>query len=104
MFRLSRACWAALCPALVAILLTAAPVAAQQARTPGAQPARAPIDYGTARLETACARALEVGAHSYKHVENTLKNGLEKTPLADGSVSPQPSLFHENIRGGGDYT
>lgn len=60
--------------------------------------------YGTARLETACARALSVGAHSYRHVENTLKNGLEATPLADGSVSPQPSLLHENIRGSGDYT
>ena len=59
--------------------------------------------YGHARLELACARALSVGAKSYRHVENMLKNRLESTPLADASVTPQPGLFHENIRGGGDY-
>jgi len=48
---------AALCTALAATLVLAAPAAAQQPRTPAAGvPARAPIDYGTAKLE----RQLEV--------------------------------------------
>ena len=33
--------------------------------------------HGHARLELACARALSVGAKSYRHVENTLKTDLK---------------------------
>ena len=57
MFGQSLARRAALCTASVATLAIAAPAAAQQPRTPApSAPARAPIDYGTAKLE----RQLEV--------------------------------------------
>ena len=51
MFRLSNVGRAALCAATVATLLYAVPAGAQEARTSDAPPSRAPIDYGTARLE-----------------------------------------------------
>ncbi len=57
MFRLSLARRGALTVSLAVAVLAAVPAAAQQPRTAGgAPPARAPIDYGTARLE----RQLEV--------------------------------------------
>lgn len=57
--------------------------------------------YGDARLEAASARALTVGARSYRHLESMLKHGLDRTPLplADSPApSPQRST-HENVRG-----
>ena len=57
---------------------------------------------GADRLEAACARALAVGARSYRHVESILKNGLDRLPsVAD--VPPVQLGTHENIRGGGYY-
>ena len=38
--------------------------------------------YSPERLEAACARALEMKAHSYKNVESILKNGLDQQPLS----------------------
>jgi len=58
--------------------------------------------YGTARLESACKRALAINGCSYKSVESILKNGLdqvEATSTEQSQVTKQP---HENIRGG-DY-
>jgi transposase len=53
--------------------------------------------YGRDRLETACSRALEIGARSYSSVNSILKNNLDRqrpaTP-ADG-----PAIAHDNIRG-----
>src|SRR5262249_13222767 len=55
--------------------------------------------YGHARLESACQRALDIGACSYKSIESILKNGLDqKPPPAKSSVTPLP-LHHENVRG-----
>jgi transposase len=53
--------------------------------------------FGNERLEAACARALDAGARSYRHVESILKNGLDRLP-AEG----EPQLLsrsHENVRG-----
>ena len=58
--------------------------------------------YGTARLESACKRALAINGCSYKSVESILKTGLdqvEATSTEQSQVTKQP---HENIRGG-DY-
>jgi transposase len=54
--------------------------------------------YGAERVEAACARALLVGARSYRHVTSILQHGLDRAPALD--VEPRgPSLSHENVRG-----
>jgi transposase len=54
--------------------------------------------YGAERLDAACARALSVGALSYRHVSSILQHGLDRVPALD--VEPRgPSLTHENVRG-----
>jgi transposase len=53
--------------------------------------------YGQARLEAACARALDAGARSYRHVDSILKHGLDRV-----AVEPDATLVsrsHENVRG-----
>ena len=53
----------------------------------------------TPRLEAACARAVAVGARSYRHVDSILKHGLDRLP---GPIAP-PQLplmpAHAQIRG-----
>ncbi len=53
--------------------------------------------YGVARLEAACARALEINARSWRSVKSILQNNLDRkrpeTP-AEG-----PAIVHANIRG-----
>ena len=53
--------------------------------------------YGDARLEAACARAVAVGARSYRHVDSILKHGLEQLPLQNAPV--RPVRVHEHLRG-----
>jgi transposase len=56
--------------------------------------------YSPERLETACARALQMKAYSYKNVESILKKGLDRQPLVtDSSQTPLPLLDHANLRG-----
>ena len=59
--------------------------------------------YGPERLEAACARALVIGACSYKSVQSILKTGLDHQPLgerADGSADQdRTGPDHGNIRG-----
>lgn len=56
--------------------------------------------YGRERLEAACARALVVGARSYRNVESILKSGLDRQPLPVPSTTPtEAPPSHENIRG-----
>jgi transposase len=55
--------------------------------------------YGAARLEAACARALRVNALSYKHVESTLKHGLDQQPMLDETSRTRSGLVHPNVRG-----
>ena len=47
--------------------------------------------YGAARLEAACARAVAVGARSYRHVDSILKHGLDRLAAAGGRA-PAPAL------------
>lgn len=54
--------------------------------------------YGEQRLENACARALVIGAVSFRSVDSILKNGLDKTTLAEEN-DPTTPVAHDNIRG-----
>lgn len=61
--------------------------------------------YGDERLENACARAVCVGARSYKHVEAILKNGLDRVPYVQDKTEPkQMILLHDNVRGAEYYS
>ena len=54
---------------------------------------------GHPRLEAACARAVAVGARSYRHVDSILKHGLDRLP---GPLAPPPlprMPTHAQIRG-----
>jgi transposase len=55
--------------------------------------------FGNERVEAACARALAVGARSYRHVESVLRHGLDRAPALD--VEPREAIVvtHENVRG-----
>lgn len=58
--------------------------------------------YGDDRLEAACVRALQLGAHSYRSLESILRRGLDQQELAlDSSSTPSPA--HDNVRGPGYY-
>jgi len=54
--------------------------------------------YGAERLELACARALAVGARSYRHVESILSHGLDQLELTE-QATEEPPRQHENVRG-----
>jgi len=55
-----------------------------------------------ARLEAACARAVAVGARSYRHVDAILKHGLDH--LGPPAAAPPPRLpVHEHLRGPAYY-
>ncbi len=58
--------------------------------------------YGPERLEPAAARALAIGAHSYRSVESILRTGLDRQPLPDAAPAG-PARRHENVRGGTYY-
>lgn len=61
--------------------------------------------HGPERLEAACERALEIGAHSYSSVASILKNNLDRrttaksTKGATAQNSDDPAIDHTNIRG-----
>ena len=58
--------------------------------------------HGPERMEAACARALAVGALSYRSVDSILKAGLDRAPLPE----PAPvrvTRVHPNVRGPGYY-
>ena len=54
--------------------------------------------YDVARVEIASARALRLGANSYKTVERMLRLGLDRHPLADERDDSEV-VEHENVRG-----
>jgi len=55
---------------------------------------------GPTRVEAACARALAVGARSYRHVEAILKHGLDRVPLPGAEAAPTARpLVHAQLRG-----
>jgi len=58
--------------------------------------------YGKERLEKTCQRALELGAHSYRFVADTLKNNMDKTIVdKDKQLSFNPN--ESNTRGPEHY-
>lgn len=58
--------------------------------------------YGQTRLEAACARALALGASSYRSLESILRQGLEGQALP-APPAPQPPIAHDNVRGSDYY-
>jgi hypothetical protein len=56
--------------------------------------------YTPERLEAAAARAVAVGAYSWKSVKSILSRGLDRAPVA-GPEEAQGRLvlFHEHLRG-----
>jgi len=59
--------------------------------------------YGADRTELACARALKLGARSYKLVANILAFGRENLPLPGEEPAEPAVIVHENVRGPGYY-
>jgi len=57
--------------------------------------------YGEDRLEAACARALSMGAYSYRSVKSILMNKLDGMNLP--AERPSSPIQHENIRGNQYY-
>ena len=55
--------------------------------------------YGPDRLEAACARAVVVGARSYRNVESILKRGLDRAALPAAPEAEVAPIDHENVRG-----
>jgi transposase len=59
--------------------------------------------YGPARLNAACARAVAVGARSYRHVDSMLRHGPDRQPLLPDTADARPLLTHDNVRGPAYY-
>ena len=59
-------------------------------------------DFGDARLEAACRRALAIGGTSYRSVESILKHNLDQKPLPEHPDN-DTSVEHGNIRGAQYY-
>jgi len=57
--------------------------------------------FGAQRLEGACGRALEIGAHSWSSVRSILGNGLDRAARQPPSTHVNPD--HDNVRGPGYY-
>jgi transposase len=60
--------------------------------------------HGSARLDAAAARALQLGAPSYRTVQNILASGVDRVPLGEEAVASPPLPVHPNIRGSAYYT
>ncbi len=54
-------------------------------------------EFGPARLEAACARALSIGAPTYRSVASILKNALDRQQHSTAADVPLPR--HDNVRG-----
>ena len=59
--------------------------------------------HGADRLETACRRAGQLRAYSYKTVHNILQSGMDRLPLEEVSESTPVAPVHGNIRGAAYY-
>jgi len=59
--------------------------------------------YGEGRLESACERALALGALSYQSIQSILKTHSDKKPLRPQKPAPEPLPAHDNVRGPGYY-
>jgi transposase len=54
---------------------------------------------GHERMEAACARALTLGAHSYRSVASILDKGLDRQPIIPSAQAELPLPEHINVRG-----
>ena len=70
-----------------------------RATAPASASCGSPSATATPRLEAACARAVAVGARSYRHVESILKHGLDRLPAPDASPRDDVAVAHDNLRG-----
>jgi transposase len=59
--------------------------------------------YGPARLEAACARAVALGAPRYRSLASILKLGLERHPLPNSAQAELTLPVHDNVRGPAYY-
>lgn len=60
--------------------------------------------YGPARLEAACAKAIEIDAVYYRHVRDILARGTDRVTATDAAGSGAwVSPAHDNLRGPGYY-
>ena len=59
--------------------------------------------HGHARLEAACERAEHLRSFSYRTVENILSSKQDLLPFDTGSLTPDPTPAHHNIRGATYY-
>ena len=57
--------------------------------------------HGAERVEAACKRALEIGAHSYSSVASILRNNLDRRNAQ--RAKDGPAIDHTNIRGSGYF-
>ncbi|HVH88526.1 MAG TPA: hypothetical protein VM912_17535 [Terriglobales bacterium] len=57
-------------------------------------------EYPMLRLEAAAQRALLTNVVSFKSIDSMLRHGLDQQALSTATVNPQPSIAHDNIRGG----
>jgi transposase len=55
-------------------------------------------EYGEARLEVACARALAIHSPTYRSIAAILSSGLDRQPSPSASP-PSPMPEHDNVRG-----
>ncbi|HVL46330.1 MAG TPA: IS21 family transposase, partial [Acidovorax sp.] len=58
-------------------------------------------EYGSERLEAACARALSIRAPHYKSISSILASGLDRHGTSQHDLPAMP--VHENVRGAGYY-
>lgn len=60
-------------------------------------------EYGQARLEAACQRAVAIGSPSRRSVADILKSGLDRLPVESPDESLPPTRLHANVRGAAYY-
>jgi hypothetical protein len=60
--------------------------------------------HGPGRLEAAAGRALQLGAPSYRAVQNILASGVEQLALPDATAAAPSLPAHLNLRGRAYYT
>ena len=54
--------------------------------------------FGDKRLEAAAARAIDIGAYTYRSVKSILDNNLDRHPKQNVDADREP-ISHPNIRG-----
>lgn len=82
--------------AFLQVLLAAARVKEQGYRAAGAMK-RMEKEFGSARLEAACARAIQIGANTLANVRSILRTGLDRQSHSE--AAHEAAFEHPNVRG-----